>query len=427
MTITTKQEKTIYYVTATFAKEEVTEARAKALEELAKEVTVEGYEKGKAPLEEAKKQINDNDFTEKAVNLLIPNAYKEVVQKYQALDIIMQPSVKVDKVDNEEVVVTFVLTTRPEVKLGTYRNLTVKKDSVSVTDEEVAGELEKILESKSDLEETTRDTVQVGDTISFDFEGYVDGEKFEGGTSSDFELEVGSHKFIPGFEEQLVGKKVNVEDSLTVKFPENYVDGLSGKEATFKILVHGIYDKKSPKLDEEFVKSLELENVSTPEELRAYINSGLLKNKEYHAEAKAFRELVNKICEKSNVEIPSTLLNEDTKNALERFKQDIEKQGIGFDKYLEITGMSLDQVKENIILDSIEGLTTMFVLSKIALVEKITVDANDIYNEYQNVAKEYGIDIENVKKALEPRKQEIINKLYNDKVTAFLKSVNNIE
>ena len=427
MTITTKQEKTIYYVTATFAKEEVTEARAKALEELAKEVTVEGYEKGKAPLEEAKKQINDNDFTEKAVNLLIPNAYKEVVQKYQALDIIMQPSVKVDKVDNEEVVVTFVLTTRPEVKLGTYRNLTVKKDSVSVTDEEVAGELEKLLEGKADLEETTRDTVQVGDTISFDFEGYVDGEKFEGGTSSDFELEVGSHKFIPGFEEQLVGKKVNVEDSLTVKFPENYVDGLSGKEATFKILVHGIYDKKSPKLDEEFVKSLELENVSTPEELRAYINSGLLKNKEYHAEAKAFRELVNKICEKSNVEIPSTLLNEDTKNALERFKQDIEKQGIGFDKYLEITGMSLDQVKENIILDSIEGLTTMFVLSKIALVEKITVDANDIYNEYQNVAKEYGIDIENVKKALEPRKQEIINKLYNDKVTAFLKSVNNIE
>ena len=427
MTINTKQEKTIYYVTCTFDENEVHEAREKALNELCKEVTVEGYEKGKAPIEEAKKKIDDKEFTEKVVNLLIPNGYKKVVEKYRALDIIMQPSVRVDKVTNDLVEVTFVLTARPEVKLGTYKGLSVTKEKVSVKDEEVAKEIEKLLEDHSDLNELKKDTVEKGDIISFDFEGYVDGKKFDGGTASDYELQIGSGQFVPGFEDAMIGKKVNVNDEIKITFPANYVDGLSGKEATFKVLVHGIYEKVSSKLDDEFVKKLEIKDVTTPEELREYIRKGLLENKEYRAEGKAFKSLVNMICEKSKVEIPTTLLNEDTKNAFERFKDQVEKQGIPFDKYLEITQMTLDQVKENIIMDSVEGLTTAFVLSKIALVEGIKVDANDIENEFKNIAKEYQLELETVKKALEPRKQEIINKLYNDKVMAFLKSVNNIQ
>ena len=427
MVIETKQKKTVYYVTCTFDKDEVTDARSKALEELAKEVTVEGYEKGKAPLEEAKKKIDDKQFTEKAVNILIPKGYKEVGSKYQALDIIMQPSVRVDNVTNEEVKVTFILTARPEVKLGNYQNITVTKEKVSVSDEEVAKQLERLEEEYTELEEVKKDTVELGDIISFDFEGYVDGKKFDGGTASDYELEIGSHKFIPGFEEAMIGKKVNVEDSIDITFPEQYVDTLSGKKATFKVLVHGIYKKASPKLNDEFVKKLEIEGVNTPEELRAYLRKEILAKKDYNAEANAFREIVNKICEKSEVDIPTTLLNEDTKNSFERFKQSIEKQGISYEKYLEITKMTDDQVKENIVMDSIEGLTASFVLSKIALVEGIKVDANDIEEEYKNVAKQYGLDLETVKKALESNRQQIVNKLYNDRVTAYLKSVNNIQ
>ncbi|MDY4788775.1 MAG: trigger factor [Bacilli bacterium] len=426
MNITLNKEGAVVNATVVFEEKEWKEAQEKAYAKLANNVEVPGFRKGKAPLEMAKKHVNPQKALDEAINHLVPKGYEQVLEENKDLDIILQPQLKVDVVEPTKLQLTYVITTRPVVTLGNYKDIEVKADEVSVSEEEINAELKRIQEKNAVIAKKDGDTVEKGDIIKFDFEGFADGKAFEGGSAQDFELEIGSNKFIPGFEDAMVGKKVNEPSEINVKFPENYMKDLAGKDATFKVLVHEISTKTLPEINDDLALDENIENVSTLEELKAYISKNLLVSKENNAKNAAFTKLIQEIVKNANVDIPSTLLEQDVEHGFENFKKQVESQGIPFDKYLEIVNLTVEQVKENVRLDSLENLKTMFVLSEIATKENLKVTDEDIENEFKTVAEQYKMDLEEVKKALEPRRQDVANQIYNRKVTDFLRSVNKV-
>ena len=426
MNITLDKTNSVVNATVTFDEKEWKDAQDHAYTKLAATVEVPGFRKGKAPLDIAKKHVNPQKALDEAINYLVPKGYEQVLEENKDLDIIMQPSLKVDAVEADKLVLTYVITVRPDVKLGAYKDIEVKVEEVKVEDAEIESELKRIQEKNAVVAKKDGDTVEKGDVIKFDFEGFADGKAFEGGAAEDFELEIGSGQFIPGFEDAMVGIKLNTPSEINVTFPENYMKELAGKDATFKVLVKEISVKTLPEINDDLALDENIDGVDSLESLKEYISKNVLTSKEQGAKNEAFNKLIKTIVDNAEVEIPETLVEYDAQNGFEQFKQNVEQRGIPFDKYLEIANLTEEKVRENVKLDSIDNLKTMFVLSVIAKENNITVTDEDIENEFKKMAEEYKMDLETVKKALEPRKQDVANQIYNQHITEFLKSVNKI-
>ena len=424
MNISIVKEKSTYIATVTFDAQEWKNAQEKAYANLAQNVTVQGFRKGKAPLELAKRHIDGRKMVEKAVDILLPLGNQKVLEENN-FELLVRPELDVKEVSDDKVVVEYYYVTRPEVKLGQYKDLEIAKDSVEVTEEDVENEL-KALQQKNVELQVKDGEIALGDTANIDFKGFVNGVAFEGGEAKGYDLEIGSGAFIPGFEEQLVGAKEGQDLDINVTFPEQYSKELAGKPAVFKIHVNSVKEKVVPEINDDLALDANIEGVSNLEELKEHLRKTVSSKKEQEADNNAFTKLLDTIFDASEVEVPERAALEEAKGQLENFKQQVAQRGIPYDKYLEITGATEESLLENMKNDSNKNLKASFVLQEIARIENVGVTQEDIENEFKAIAEQYKMDLETVKKALGQRVNELANQIYQRKILTFLREANKI-
>ena len=421
-----ENQKSAVKAVVTFTSEEWKAAQEKAYAKLAKNVEVKGFRKGQAPLEMAKKSINPTTMLDEAIDGLVNESYAKLLEEHKDLDIISRPDVKVNKYSDTELELQFDILVRPEVKLGQYKGIEVAKEEVKVSKKEVEEELEKIQKQNAVVAIKEDGVIEKGNVVKFDFKGFVDGKAFEGGEAKDFELEIGSNQFVPGFEDQMVGLKKGEEKDIKVTFPTQYTKELAGKEAVFKLKIKEVSTKTIPELNDDLALDANIEGVSTLEELKKHIEADIKHHKGHEAEDKAFKELIDKIVEGATLELNDRLVEMEQENALADYKARVAQAGMAFEQYLEMTNQTVEKLKEQIKPDAVKNLKTALVFGEISKVEKIKVEEKDIEEEYKNIAAQYGMDVEKVKEALKSREGELANEIYSRKITQFIKENNKI-
>lgn len=409
-----------------FEKEAWTKAQNKAYEKLAENVEIKGFRKGKAPLDLAKKSVDTSKMFDEAINDVLPHGYTQV-QKENEFEVVAKPDVRVDEVTADKLVITYILTLRPEVKLGKYKGLRIEKETVVVSDEDLNQAIEETRQKAATIVDKDNQIIADGDIVTFDFEGFVDGKPFEGGKAEKYELIIGSNSFIPGFEQQMIGLKQGEEKEINVIFPENYAPELANKPATFKLLIHSIKVKQLPEINDDLALDANLEGITSLAELKFHLGNSIQARKETEAKNKALDQLIKMIVESSEIDVPQRVLENETKDRLEAFKADVQKKGVTFEQYLEITAQTEELVKEQIEKEMTQTLRSMFVLTEIARVNDIKVEDADMDIEIAELAKQFNITEEELRKALADRMDEVANQAYSKKVTNFIVSQNIIE
>lgn len=385
-------------LTCTLEGEEWKKAQETAFRKLAAKVEIKGFRKGQAPRHLTEKYVNHNEVLLDAAEALAQEALNKAVDEHN-VTLIDRPSLKVDELTDEKCVLTFECPVYPDVTLGDYKNLGYKVEEVKIEDKEVDDQIADLLNRKADLELKEDGEVEDGDTTVIDFEGFLDGVAFEGGKGENYDLVIGSHSFIPGFEEQLIGMKAEETKDINVTFPEDYhASDLKGKEAVFKVTVHEIKKKVLPELNDEFVAEQKIENVNTVEELRNYTKENLSKRKESEALNKAENDLMDKLVEITESEIPEVMVNSELDMMVQNYEQRMMQQGLSLKQFLDITKQSMDDLRNSMKEDAIKRLKINLALDEIAKKENVEVLEEDLNAEYQKMADMYGMDVEEVKK-----------------------------
>ncbi|MBQ7452913.1 MAG: trigger factor [Clostridia bacterium] len=387
----------------------------------------EGFRQGKVPRKVLEQTYGEYLFYEDAFNDCCATYYSQMLAKEPAIYPVDYPEVDIKKISNKGVVFTAKITVMPEVTLGQYKGLTIKKEKQTVSADEVKAELDRMLERQARYEEVKDRPAKLGDLINLDYSGSVDGKKFDGGTAKDQELELGSHSFIDGFEDQMVGMKIGEEKDINVTFPENYHSTeLAGKKAVFAVKLLAIREKHLPELDDNFAKDVsEFETLSA---LKADIKKKKLEEKEKQASIDAENKLVEEIVSQTKVDIPKCMINNQLDNFVEDIKQRLAYQGLKFEDYLKYTGQTLEDYKKTREAEAEKSVRTSLTLSKIIETEKITAEEKDIDAKLQEIADYTHKTLEEVKKTMVGNQSEFItNNVLTEKLMATLKNLNTIE
>ena len=365
----------------------------------AKNISVPGFRKGKAPRSVIEKMYGTGVFFEDAINDLIPDAYTEAA-KESGLEIVGQPEFDIVSIDENGLVLSAKVYVKPDVEIKDYCGIEVEKKVEAVTDEDVNKELEVIRERNSREIDVTDRAAEMGDTTVIDFEGFCDGVAFEGGKGTDYALKLGSGSFIPGFEEQIVGKNIDEEFDVNVTFPEEYhAAELAGKPAVFKVKIHAITNVELPALDDDFAK--DVSEFDTLDEYKADIKAKIEKRHETAAENAVEDKLVATLIEKLEGDIPEAMYEAETENFVRDYDTRLRSQGLDLKTYFKYTGMNLDSLREQMRPQAERQVKARLALEKIAALENIEATEDDINEEYNNIATAYGIEIEQVKESIE--------------------------
>ena len=419
-------EKCELHFVATTEGDEWKNAQQKALVALAQNVTVKGFRKGKAPLATAARYVNTRDVLDKAADKFVQKAYKEMLDNNDVKPV-LQPELIVNDFSVEKFSCTFVVVTAPEVELGEYKGITIEKKQVRVYKAEVEEELKAMAEKNAELvvaEENVE--AKLGDTVVIDFKGFVDGEAFDGGEASSFELTLGSNTFVPGFEDQLVGVKTNEDKNVVITFPENYVAGLSNKEATFEVHVNAIKQKVVPAIDDEFAKDLDIENVENLEQLTNHVKETLKVRKTNQAAQGRFDELMEKINANAKFYISDRLLKADSDKIVSDFTNRLEQQGFSLDDYLVMSKKTKEDIENEAKEQAYKNAKNAYVLDKIGIVEEINVTESEINAKLDVFAKQYNTTAEEVKKQLGNQFTNFVLNVRQEKIVKFVTENNNI-
>ncbi len=338
---------------------------------------------------------------EDALNAVLPEVYEAAV-KEAGIDPVSQPKIDVESMNKgEDWVVTAEVTVKPEVKLGEYKNLTVEKQDREVTDEDVDARIQRELEAQAELVIKEDEAAVDGDTVVIDFEGFKDGEAFEGGKGENYSLELGSNSFIPGFEEQLVGKKAGEEVEVKVTFPEDYqAEDLAGKEAVFQVKVHEVKAKELPTLDDEFAKDVD-DSVESLDELKEKYRNELTESKEAAAtEAKDEAAIRQAVDNAEIVDLPHVMVHDEVHRSMDEFLNNMQRQGIAPDMYYQLTGTTEADLHKQFEAEAEVRTKTNLVIEAIAKAEDIEVSQEDMDNEIKDLSEQYNMPIDQVKKVL---------------------------
>ena len=420
-----KEEKATITITVAAEKDAWKKAQEKAFQKIKSKLKLDGFRDGKSiPDALARPHIQDEQIFDSAINEIIEVMFKEGCEANKVVPF-MQPDVKVNKVTTDELEIEFEIPLAPEVKLSNYKGHSVPLKEVKVDDEEVKHSVDELLKNNSNLKTVER-PAKLGDTVVLDFDGYIGGVAFEGGSAKEYSLELGSNTFVPGFEEALVGVKAGDKKDVDVKFPEHYVKELAGKDATFKCVIKEVKEKEIPELNDEFAKSLGIENVSTVAELLENKKKELHDSKENTAKTEQFNELVKQIVNEAVVEVSDKMIQKEADAIKDNLKKQIEQNGLTFDQYVEITNTNIDKLDEDLKTQALQNIKTYSVLSKIGDVENITVSDKEVDDELANIGKQYGMSAEQVKQALGNRADSIKDNLKHKKIEDFIKANNNI-
>lgn len=364
-----------------------------------KNITVPGFRKGKAPRAIIEKMYGAGVFYEDAINDLIPDAYTEALAESK-LDVVGQPEFDVVSIDENGVVLSAKVYVKPEVEIKDYFGIKVEKEVASVDDEALNREIETVRERNSREIDVTDRPAEMGDTAVIDFEGFCDGVAFEGGKGTDYALKLGSGSFIPGFEEQVVGKSVDEEFDVNVTFPEEYhAAELAGKPAVFKVKIHAITKVELPELDDEFAK--DISEFDTFDEYKADLKAKLEKRNEATATAAMEDKLVEALIEKLEADIPEPMFVAETENFVRDYDTRLRSQGLDLNTYFKYTGMTLDALREQMRPQAERQVKARLALEKIAVLENVEVSEEDINAEYEKIATAYGIELDQVKASID--------------------------
>lgn len=419
-------EKCELHFIATIEGEEWKNAQQKALVALAQNVTVKGFRKGKAPLAQASRLVNPKDVLDRAADKFVQKAYKEMLENNEVKPV-LQPELAVNDFSAEKFSCTFIVVTAPEVELGEYKGITIEKKQVRVYKAEIEEELKAMAEKNAELVVAEDDVAaKLGDTVIIDFKGFVDGEAFDGGEASSFELVLGSNTFVPGFEDQLVGVKTNEDKNVVITFPENYVAGLSNKEATFEVHVNAIKQKVVPAIDDEFAKDLDIENVENVEQLTNHVKETLKARKTQQGAQTRFDELMAKINDGAKFYCNNRILKADSDKIVADFTRRLEEQGFSLDDYLVMSKKTKEDIENEAHEQAYKNAKNAYVLDKIGIVEEINVTEEEVNAKLAVFANQYKTTVEEVKKQLGNQFTNFVLNVRQEKIIKFVTENNNI-
>ena len=394
------------------------ETQQKAFAKLAANLEIKGFRKGKVPTDIAKKHIDSGSVFNEAINSSLQPAFEEVLRE-EKLQPFARPTVDVTKVSDTELQLKFVIVLAPEVKLGNYKGLGIKKDSCKVEEKEIDEAIEKLVAQNASLV-VKEGEAKKGDTVVIDFVGSVDGKEFEGGKGENYSLELGSNSFVPGFEDQLVGHKAGDDVEVNVTFPTQYVPELAGKKALFKCKVHEVKEKVLPKLDEELIKDLNLPEVKDEASLREYEKKTLLSRKENKAQSEALNKVIDKIASDAKIEIADEVIAEEVEGMKKNMEQQVQQRGLTLEQYYQITGQKVEDVERSMKLEAEKNLRAMLCMEEIAKAEKLEVSDADVDKEMQSIADMYKMPVDKVKEILGKDMSRFKLELRQRKIQDFL-------
>ena len=366
-----------------------------------KNLNVPGFRKGKVSRTVFNRMYGEEALYEDALNAVLPEAYEAAVLE-AGIEPVAQPKIDVESMNKgEDWVITAEVTVKPEVKLGEYKNLTVSKQDREVTDEDVEARLKREQESQAELVIKEDAAAENGDTVVIDFEGFLGDEAFEGGKGENYSLELGSNSFIPGFEDQLVGKKAGEEVEVNVTFPEDYqAEDLAGKEAVFKVTVHEVKAKELPELDDEFAKDVD-DSVESLDELKEKFRKELTEAKEAAAEEAKDEEAIRLAVENAEiVELPHVMVHDEVHRSMDEFLNNMQRQGISPEMYYQLTGSTEEDLHKQFEGEAETRTKTNLVIEAVAKAENIEVTQEDIDAEVKDLAEQYNMPEAQVRKVL---------------------------
>ena len=363
----------------------------------AKYFNIPGFRKGKAPMNIVEKYYGAQIFYEDAFNEVATEAYDEALTENK-IEAVSKPEVDIIQMEKgKDVIFTAIVQTKPEVELGKYKGIEISKVEYPVKDSDVEHELEHMQEHNARLITIEDRALEKGDISTIDFEGFVDGVAFEGGKAEGHELEIGSGSFIPGFEDQIIGMKIDEVKEIKVTFPKEYFSkDLAGKEATFKVKLHQIKKKELPKLDDEFAK--DVSEFDTLAELKASIKEKIEKSNEQRAKYETEEAAIKAVCENAKLEIPSGMVELEIDNMLKDFEQRLSYQGLNLEQYLKMIGRTEEEMRKDYEEQAKEAIKSRLVLEAIINAEKIEAKEEEIDAKMQEMAKNYGKKVEELNK-----------------------------
>ena len=374
-----------------------TKAIGSAYDKIKKDVTVDGFRKGMVPFDMFVSKNGVEPLYNDAIDILLTTEYKKVFDEVKEIPVV-QPSIDIKNISKDAISIEYTFISSPEVKLGAYKNLGIKKETAKVTAKEEKEEIEKLQAKYAEIQVKETGKVENGNTVVIDFEGFLNGKPFEGGKAENYPLEIGSHTFIPGFEEGLIGMSTGEEKDLNLTFPENYTEELKGKDVTFKVKVNIIKEKVLPEINEDFFKDLGYDDVKTKEELEAKIKEQIKSRKEADIENKYIDECLEAATSNMEVEINPEIIDDEIHRMIDQMSEQLKMNGITLEQYMQFTGMTHEDLHKQYEEMATKRVKERFLLENVAKVEKIEVSDKDAEAKAEEMAKNYGMTKEDLLK-----------------------------
>ena len=390
--------KNVKEITITIEGEDWQKALNKSFKKKNKEVTIDGFRKGTAPKEVYVKNFGLESLFMDAVDFVMDEAYSKALEEAKAMPIV-EPKLDIKEINENKVTFMFTIISKPEVTLGEYKKLGLKKEKAKVSKEEIDAEVKRIRDQFAEIVPKEDGVVEVGDTAVIDFEGFVDGKSLDGGKGENYPLEIGSHTFIPGFEEGVAGMKIGETKELNLKFPDDYVADLKGKEVKFNVTVREIKQRIIPELNEDFYQDLGYDNIKTEEEFLNEVEKVLLERKNAEIDDEFVEKCLDKASSNMKVEINPEIIDEEVHRMIHQFEDQLKMQGIKLDDYMAITGMTHEKLHEQMEPEATKRVKYRYLLEAIAEAEKIDFTEEEVQAKSKEMAENYGITEEELLKA----------------------------
>ena len=390
--------KNVKEITITIEGEDWQKALDKSFKKKNKEVTIDGFRKGTAPKEIYVKNFGLESLFMDAVDFVMDEAYSKALEEAKAMPVV-EPKLDIKEINENKVTFMFTIISKPEVTLGEYKKLGLKKEKAKVSKEEIDAEVKRIRDQFAEIAPKEDGVVEVGDTAVIDFEGFVDGKSLDGGKGENYPLEIGSHTFIPGFEEGVAGMKIGETKELNLKFPDDYVADLKGKEVKFNVIVREIKQRIIPELNEDFYQDLGYDNIKTEEEFLNEVEKVLLERKNAEIDDEFVEKCLDKASSNMKVEINPEIIDEEVHRMIHQFEDQLKMQGIKLDDYMAITGMTHEKLHEQMEPEATKRIKYRYLLEAIAEAEKIDFTDEEVQAKSKEMAENYGITEEELLKA----------------------------